>query len=104
MGANITDAQFLYIDIVALVPLSIFQAWTGAYHKLTKDMPTETLFYYPIILSVVVSAVIQCAFQVFFYENIKKQPFYEPYEISDLTFSTTPPTDESTVLFFLANF
>jgi cation-transporting ATPase 13A3/4/5 len=57
-GAAITDGQFLYIDLVALVPLSIFQARTGSYHKLTKDMPTDTLFYGPVLISVGVSALI----------------------------------------------
>ena len=30
LNANLTDVQFLYIDMVALVPLAIFQAWTAA--------------------------------------------------------------------------
>ena len=62
IGNNITDAQFLYIDLIALVPLSIFQAWTGSYHKLTKDVPTSSLFYCPVITSVVISALIQLSF------------------------------------------
>ena len=31
IGQSITDSQFLYIDLVALVPLSVVQAWTGSY-------------------------------------------------------------------------
>lgn len=62
IGSNITDTQFLYIDLMALVPLSVVQAWTGSYHKLTKDNPTATLFYYPVLLSVLVSSLIQLAF------------------------------------------
>lgn len=58
VGSNITDTQFLYIDLVALVPLSVVQAWTGSYHKLTKDVPTATLFYFPVLLSVIVSSLI----------------------------------------------
>jgi cation-transporting ATPase 13A2 len=58
IGSNITDRQFLYIDLVALVPLSVVQAWTGSYHKLTKDVPTATLFYFPVLLSVIVSSLI----------------------------------------------
>lgn len=58
IGSNITDTQFLYIDIVALVPLSIVQAMTGSYHKLTSDVPTATLFYLPVLTSVIVSSAI----------------------------------------------
>jgi len=72
IGNNITDTQFLYIDLIALVPLSIFQAWTGSYHKLTKDIPTSTLFYYPVLTSVIVSTFIQLAFQFFFFFNVRQ--------------------------------
>ena len=59
---SITDHQFLYIDLIALVPLSLFSAWTGAHEKLTKHIPTATLFYRPVLLSVVMSAAIQLSF------------------------------------------
>lgn len=55
---NLTDRQFLFIDLVALVPLSIFQARTGAYDKLSPEIPTATLFYAPVLASVAGSAVI----------------------------------------------
>ena len=71
IGNNITDSQFLYIDLITLVPLSIFQAWTGSYHKLTKDIPTSTLFYYPVLTSVIVASFIQLSFQIFFFWNIR---------------------------------
>ena len=58
IGSNLTDTQFLYIDLVALVPLSVVQSWTGSYHRLTRDVPTATLFYFPVLLSVVVSSLI----------------------------------------------
>jgi len=58
IGANTTDHQFLYIDLIALVPLSIFSAWTGAYESLNKEVPTATLFYTPVILSVLMSSII----------------------------------------------
>jgi len=72
VGTNVTDMQFLYIDLVALIPLSVMQAWTGSHYKLTKDVPTATLFYYPVLLSVCVSTLIQAAFQMFFYVNIQR--------------------------------
>jgi hypothetical protein len=84
--ANITDHQFLYIDLIALVPLSIFSAWTGAHEKLNKEVPTATLFYKPVIVSVIMSATIQLAFQVYFFINVEKQVFYQPpWNIGDDT-------------------
>ena len=59
IGTTIMDNQFLYIDLVALVPLSIVQAQTGSHSKLTKDVPTATLFYFPVLTSVLVATAIQ---------------------------------------------
>lgn len=105
-GAAITDGQFLYIDLVALVPLAIFQAWTGAYHKLTKDMPTDTLFYKPVLISVFVSAAIQLGFQIFYFLNVQQQPFYVPpfNNGGDDIKTINVVSYESTVLFYIANF
>jgi len=60
--ATLTDSQFLYIDLVVLVPLAIFMARTGAYEKLMIEVPTATLFYFPVLVSVVGCAFIQLGF------------------------------------------
>ena len=86
------------------MPLSIFQAWTGSYHKLTKDVPTSSLFYYPVLTSVIVASLIQFGFQVFYFYNIRKQPFYVPVDPSTQSFDTANPAYENTVLFYVANF
>jgi len=96
----------LYIDLVALVPLSIFSAWTGPYPTLNRSLPTATLFYLPVILSVFVSAAIQLAFQVYFYLNVQKQSFYvPPYDIGDGTVQHVRLVSyEDTVLYQVSNF
>lgn len=69
-GSNLSDNQFLYIDIGVLVPLCIFQSWTGAWYKLTKHLPQESLFSWPVLVSVLGSAAIQFVFQFWtFYET-----------------------------------
>lgn len=104
IGSNITDTQFLYIDLVALVPLSVVQAWTGSYHILTKDVPTATLFYAPVLFSVCVSSLIQLGFQLFFFTSIRDQTFYVPINQDDTAFGHPNPSYESTILFMVANF
>ena len=61
-SSNLSDNQFLYIDIGVLVPLCVFQSWTGAYEKLTTNLPQESLFSPPVIISVLGSAAIQLGF------------------------------------------
>ena len=75
-GCNLSDMKYLYIDLVALFPLSFFQAWTGAYGELTPDVPTSTLFYMPVIISVAGSGAIQFFNQLFWFLNVQRQPFY----------------------------
>ncbi len=62
VNSSLTDHQFLYIDLVALIPLSIFSAWTGPYPKLNKHLPTATLFYQPVLISVISSSLVQLVF------------------------------------------
>lgn len=105
VGACLTDTQFLYIDLVALVPLSVFQAWTGAYEKLSKDVPTASLFYMPVVLSVIISSLIQLLFQVFLFTNVREQPFYQPpFDVGDTIEEMETYSYEDTVLFIATNF
>lgn len=76
VGVQPTDGQYLYIDLLVTFPLTIFIARTKPQEKLTADLPTESLFYLPILMSVIIMAFIQFAFQTFFYFNVQSQPFY----------------------------
>jgi len=70
-------------------------------------MPTDTLFYGPVLISVGVSTLIQFSFQFFYYMNIQKQPFYiPPYNIgkSDKLQDQKYVSYEDTVLFYVTNF
>ena len=100
-GSNITDNQFLYIDLVALVPLSIFSAHTGPYPTLNKNLPTVSLFYFPVLLSVFSSAFIQLVFQVYYFFTVQNKPFYiAPHDIGDGTVAHERIVSyEDTVLF-----
>lgn len=55
IGENLADYQFLYVDLVLLIPLSIFMGRTEAYSKLTPHLPSGTLISVPVITSVCVS-------------------------------------------------
>jgi magnesium-transporting ATPase (P-type) len=57
-----TDGQYLYIDLLVTFPLTIFIAMTRPQPNLTDDLPTESLFYAPILMSVIIMAAIQFAF------------------------------------------
>jgi cation-transporting ATPase 13A3/4/5 len=71
---------------------------------LTSDIPTATLFYTPVVLSVVGSALIQLIFQVSVYIDVKHRPFYtQPFALPGNTFSQNMVMNyEDTVLFIVS--
>ena len=77
IGENLADYQWLYIDLVLLIPLSIFMGDTGAYPKLTPHIPTGSLISLPVISSVLSCFAIQFGFQAFSYYFVRKFSFYE---------------------------
>lgn len=70
MGVNLSDNQYLYIDMVVLFPLSIFSSWTAASSVLTKDLPAHSLLKPSILLSIIGQAFIQLIFMVFIFSQV----------------------------------
>lgn len=103
-GSNLSDNQFLYIDIGVLVPLCIFQSWTGAYHKLTRDLPQESLFSPPVLISVLGSAAIQFAFQFYCYDTVKARlgDDFTKCVLSDDLDLDDPPCSQNTVIYLIS--
>lgn len=42
-ASNLGDFQFLYIDLLLILPIAIFMGWTGAYPHLSRKRPTASL-------------------------------------------------------------
>lgn len=106
-GANLGEFMYLWQDLVALFPLCIFQATTGSYGKLSKQLPPSTLFSLPIMLSMWWQAGLNLAFQFFIIRNVVKQPFFvKPCDTSYGEDQTDPDiySYETNVVFMLASF
>lgn len=52
IGSNLSDWQYLYIDLFTVIPISMSMAWTKPYHKLTHYLPQKELFCWPIMGSI----------------------------------------------------
>ena len=83
IGSNLSDFQFLYIDLFQIIPLSIFMGWTGPYHKLTKHLPQSSLISFPVLLSVLGSVAIQFSFQIFLFYFVTNQDWYLPLIVNE---------------------
>ena len=62
---NLTDTQYLVIDLFILLPLAVTMSWTKAARGLSKKMPTSDLLSLPVLTSILGQAILQCTFQVF---------------------------------------
>jgi cation-transporting ATPase 13A3/4/5 len=62
---NLTDTQYLVIDLLILLPLAVTMSWTKAARGLSKKMPTSDLLSISVLASILGQALIQCVFQVF---------------------------------------
>lgn len=62
IGSNLSDFEFLYEDLVVVLPLCFFMGLTEPYPKLNEHLPTDSLLRFPILLSVIGSTLIQLGF------------------------------------------
>ncbi|XP_062618648.1 polyamine-transporting ATPase 13A3-like [Saccostrea cucullata] len=77
--ANLTDFEFLYIDLFLLTSLSVTFGYTNAYDQLSKDPPLVSLFSVSPVLSIILHMVVQTAAQVFCYFHVMEQPWFVKY-------------------------
>jgi len=63
-GANLTQRQFLFIDLIFIIPLAVTMSYTQAYHKVSKTKPTSSLVSTPVLTSILGQVVIQIIMQV----------------------------------------
>lgn len=100
-GSNLGDFQFLYIDLLLIVPIAIFMSWSKPYDKLVKKRPSSNLVSAKILVPLCVSILIILAFQLIPWLTVQHMPWYvRPIVAGDDAVSSS----DNTVLFFVSNF
>ncbi|KAK6177645.1 hypothetical protein SNE40_015705 [Patella caerulea] len=68
-GANFSDFEFLYIDLVITTSIAILMGYTSAYDKLVKKKPPGSLVKLSNLLSIIIQVLLVLVFQLgaFFY-------------------------------------
>ncbi|XP_046580433.1 polyamine-transporting ATPase 13A3-like [Haliotis rubra] len=79
IGANLTDAGFLVIDLFIVTTLSITFGRTGPCAELAKELPPFSLLAVAPILSILTQMAIQLGVQVYCFLHVMKQPWFVPY-------------------------
>ena len=76
IGANLSDYEFLYIDLFVLTTLGFTFTLTEAYPNLVPQQPPSSLLAPKAIISLTVYLLINLSFQVFAFLFVQDQPWY----------------------------
>ena len=75
-----TDMQFLAEDLGITLVLSFLMGGTPPYHKLSAELPEESLIGISTVVSVVGSIMIQLTFQLIVFFIMKDDPYNKRVE------------------------
>ncbi|KAI6224422.1 Cation-transporting ATPase [Aphelenchoides fujianensis] len=79
LNTNLTDFQFLYIDLGLITLVALFFGYTPACDKLYKVPPPTRLLSLASALSIIGQLVIVASFQLFTFIYTATQPWFIPY-------------------------
>jgi cation-transporting ATPase 13A3/4/5 len=82
---NLTDMQFLIIDLFMILPLALCMSYTGPYHLLSKEQPTGTLMSVAIMSSVIGQTIFAFSVQLLSIVLLSQQSFYTEVNVGDAT-------------------
>lgn len=101
-ASNLGDFQYLFIDLLLILPIAIFMGWTGAYPILSRKRPTASLVsrkvLTPLIGQIILCIVVQGAAFVL----VQKQSFYMPPKINHN--KSNIKNSQNTTLFLISCF
>ncbi|KAF1985978.1 hypothetical protein K402DRAFT_454662 [Aulographum hederae CBS 113979] len=99
-ASNLGDFQFLYIDLLLILPIAIFMGWTGPYKKLSQKRPTASLVSRKVLTPLLGQIVLTILVQAIGFEYVQKQSWFVP-PVLDKDHSNSK-NSENTTLFLLS--
>ncbi|KAI8352801.1 hypothetical protein B0O80DRAFT_427396 [Mortierella sp. GBAus27b] len=101
-ASNLGDVEFLYIDLLLIVPIAVFMGRTEAFPALSPKRPTAKLVSKKVLTSLIGQIILQGLFQAILFIMVRHQPWYQPpkYERGTKNIENY----ENTCLFFLTMF
>jgi cation-transporting ATPase 13A3/4/5 len=105
-AVNLTDPQFLIIDLFTILPLAMFMSKTGPHSQLSKVKPIGELISFTVLSSVIGQTALVTVFQVTGLYLVVNQSFYSEVYVSDANdqeeASRKSYCYENTVLFLIS--
>lgn len=84
IDSNLTDMEFLYIDLAIISVFAFFFGKTEAYQgKLVKETPLSSLVSLSPVLSLVTQILLVFVFQLAAFVHLKSEPWYIPHNATN---------------------
>ncbi|KAK6465062.1 cation translocating P-type ATPase [Scheffersomyces coipomensis] len=100
-GTNLGDFQFLYIDLILILPLAIFMSWSKPFPQIISKRPTANLVSPKILIPLICHITIILIFQLILWLMVQHEPWYiKPVPDDDEHVKST----DNTILFLFSNF
>ncbi|KAF1850865.1 P-type ATPase-like protein [Cucurbitaria berberidis CBS 394.84] len=77
-ASNLGDFQFLFIDLLLILPIAIFMGWSGAYPILSRKRPTANLVSRKVLTPLLGQMVFCILVQFIAFHFVQKQDWYMP--------------------------
>lgn len=77
-ASNLGDFQFLFIDLLLILPIAIFMGWTGPYPTLSRKRPTASLVSRKVLTPLLGQIAITVLVQAVGFKVVQTQPWYIP--------------------------
>ncbi|KAF8622733.1 hypothetical protein AX15_006823 [Amanita polypyramis BW_CC] len=77
-ASSLGDFQFLYIDLVIIVPIAVAMGGTLPYPKIYPKRPTASLMSKKVLSSIIGQVIIMSSVQIWAYLWVRGQPWYVP--------------------------
>ena len=103
-GSSVGDFQFLYEDLVMVLPLTVLMSYTKSFEKLDKRTPGNSLFNVPILLSVIGSGVLCFASQLLAWGYTSRKSWFNTVNLDDPSTEAGLLCAENSVIYLTSNF
>ena len=102
-ASNLGDLQFLFIDLLLILPIAIFMGWTGAYPgSLSRKRPTASLVSRKVLTPLLGQIAICITIQAVGFKLVQQQPWYIPPKLN--TSKSNIRNSQNTTLFLISCF
>lgn len=101
-ASNLGDFQFLFIDLLLILPIAIFMGWAGPASALSRKRPSADLVSRKVLVPLMGLMIICILMQAITYITVKEQPWYKPPKVKHE--HSNIRNSENTVLFLMSCF